>query len=78
MAYVMKILVLDEAEPLIVHLAGLDHPEAEQFTAEVRANVEEARSVNAPVIVVALPGDPRPELTLEPGAVRSIDLEEAE
>lgn len=71
--YFVKIIFHDEPAVQSVDLAELDHQEAEAYTAELRYQVEEAKSINAPVVVIS---NPRlADLTLDPRRVVAIDLE---
>ncbi|MCW2526222.1 MAG: hypothetical protein JWM76_1082 [Pseudonocardiales bacterium] len=73
--YEISVLFDDTTDELIVPLNGVEHETAEQFTAELRSNVEHAKTIDAPVIDVTLPDAAGSELTLDPRRVRAIDLE---
>ncbi len=70
--YFLKIAFNNEPAEEDVDLQLLDHEQAEAYAADVRAQVEHARSIDAPVIVVAHPQ--LADLTLDPRHVASIDL----
>ena len=74
--YVIKILFIDDDTVRTIALPGLDLDQAEQYTADLREEVQEGKDVDAPVVQFARDG--LSEITLEPSAVRSIDLQEAE
>lgn len=70
--YFLKIAFNDEPAEQDVDLQLLDHEQAEAYAADVRAQVEHARSIDAPVIVVEHPQ--LADLTIDPRHVASIDL----
>ncbi|MGI8879379.1 MAG: hypothetical protein ACR2KJ_02490 [Jatrophihabitans sp.] len=74
--YVIKILLDDNDEPVLVELPGMELDAAEEITANLRWDVGEAKNVDAPAVEVRadLPGS---DLVLDPRRVRSIVLEEA-
>jgi hypothetical protein len=76
--YVITIRYTDRADAQTVDLGDLDLELAEEYTAQLRADVEEAKAVNAPDTYDFETGGNGPTLTLEPHLIRSIDLEEAE
>lgn len=76
--YVITIRYVDRTDAQTVDLGDLDREQAESYTAQLRADVEEAKSVNAPDTYDFETGGDGPTLSLEPHLIRSIDLEEAE
>ena len=77
-SYEIKIRYTDRPDAQIVALDGLNREQAEDYTAQLRADVEEAKAVNAPDTYDFETDSAGPSLSLEPHLVRSIDLEEAE
>jgi hypothetical protein len=77
-SYEITIRYVDRPEAQTVRLDGLDREQAEEYTAQLRADVEEAKAVNAPDTYTFEAGTAGPSLSLEPHLIRSIDLEEAE
>ena len=73
-AYSLKILLVDESEPLLVELAGFDRDRAEAFTADLRHEVEQAVAIDAPFVQVQLDG--AEDVTLDPRLIAELDLEE--
>ena len=71
--YFVKIIFHDEPDLQFVDLSALDHEQAEAYAGDLRYQVEEAKTINAPVIVITNPDVP--DLTLDPRRVVSIDLE---
>ena len=76
--YVITIRYIDRADAQTVDLGELDREQAEDYTAQLRADVEEAKAVNAPDTYDFETGGNGPTLSLEPHLIRSIDLDEAE
>jgi hypothetical protein len=77
-SYEITIRYTDRPEAQTVRLDGLDREQAEDYTAQLRADVEEAKAVNAPDTYMFEADTAGPSLSLEPHLIRSIDLEEAE
>ena len=77
-SYEIKIRYTDRPDAQIVALEGLDREQAEDYTAQLRADIEEAKAVNAPDTYAFETDSAGPSLSLEPHLIRSIDLEEAE
>ena len=75
--YEITIRYTDRAEPQIVALDGLDREQAEDYTAQLRADVEEAKAVQAPDAYSFETDSAGPTISLEPHNIRSIDLAEA-
>jgi len=76
--YVITIRYTDRADAQTVDLGDLDLDQAEEYTAQLRADVQEAKAVNAPDTYDFETGGNGPTLSLEPHLIRSIDLAEAE
>jgi hypothetical protein len=76
--YVITIRYTDRADAQTVDLGDLDLDQAEEYTAQLRADVEEAKAVNAPDTYPFEVGSVGPTLNLEPHLIRAIELEEAE
>jgi hypothetical protein len=76
--YVITIRYIDREDAQTVKLGDLDLDQAEGYTAQLRADVEEAKAVNAPDTYPFEVGTDGPTLNLEPHLIRSIDLEEAD
>jgi len=74
--YFIRLVFNDDTDEQIVQLPGLTRDEAEQFTAELRHEVEQAREIDAPVVQMS--SDHGPDLALEPSRIVSIDIDEAE
>lgn len=77
-SYAIKIVFHDRDLPVFVDLPGVALHLAEQFTAQLRYDVAEAKSVNAPVVEEVQAAIPGIDLVLDPGRVISIDLEETD
>lgn len=73
-SYFVKVVFNDEPTEQSFDLTGLDHEESEAYTADLRYQVEEAKNINAPVIVMSNPA--LEDLTLDPRRIVSIDLQE--
>jgi hypothetical protein len=73
-AYSLKILLVDESDPLLVGLPGFDRDQAEAFTADLRHEVEEAVAIDAPFVQVQIDG--AEDITLDPRLIAELDLEE--
>ena len=76
--YVITIRYVDRADPQTVDLGELDREQAEEYTAQLRADVLEAKAVSAPDTYDFETGGNGPTLSLEPHLIRSIELDEAE
>lgn len=76
--YTITILFDDTSDEQTVRLADTDLGAAEEYTAQLRYDVEEAKIIDAPLVTSAGPGSSGPELTLDPRHVRSIDLAESD
>lgn len=76
--YTITILFDDTPEDQTVRLADTDLAAAEEFTAHLRYDVEEAKIIDAPLVTSAVPGADGGDLTLDPRHVRSIDLAEGD
>lgn len=77
-SYVIKIVFDDRDLPVFVDLPGVALQQAEDFTAQLRYDVAQARSVSAPVVEEMQASIPGIDLVLDPARVISIDLEEAD
>lgn len=75
--YVITIRYVDRPDPQTVELGDFDREQAEDYTAQLRADVEEAQAVNAPDAYDFETGGDGPTLRLEPHLIRSIELDEA-
>ena len=73
-AYSLKILLVDESEPLLVGLPGFDRDRAEAFTADLRHEVEQAMAIDAPFVQVQIEG--AEVVTLDPRLIAELDLQE--
>ncbi len=73
-AYSLKILLVDESEPLLVELPGFDRDRAEAFTADLRHEVEQAVAIDAPFVQVQIDG--ADDVTLDPRLIAELDLAE--
>lgn len=71
-SYFLKIAFNDEPAEQDVDLQALDHEQSEAYAADVRFQVEHARSIDAPIVTIAHPL--LEELTLDPRHIASIDL----
>ena len=71
-AYSLKILLVDESEPLLVELPGFDRDRAEAFTADLRHEVEQAVAIDAPFVQVQIDG--AEDVTLDPRLIGELDL----
>jgi len=77
-SYVIQIVFDDRDTPVIVDLPELTLDQAEEFTAQLRHDVIEAKSVNAPVIEEIQAAIGGVDLVLDPRRVISIDLQTAD
>jgi len=73
-AYSLKILLVDESDPLLIELPGFDRDRAEAFTADLRHEVEQAVAIDAPFVQVQIDG--AEDVTLDPRLIAELDLEE--
>jgi hypothetical protein len=73
-AYSLRILLVEESEPLLIELPGFDRDRAEAFTADLRHEVEEAVAIDAPFVQVQIEG--AEDVTLDPQRIAELDLEE--
>jgi hypothetical protein len=71
-AYSLKILLVDEPEPMLVELPGFDRDRAEAFTADLRHEVEQAVAIDAPFVQVQIDG--ADDVTLDPRLIAELDL----
>lgn len=75
--YAITIRYVDRDDAQTVDLGDLDRDQAEEYAAQLRADVEEAKAVNAPDVYDFETGGTGPTLSLQPHLIRSIDLDEA-
>lgn len=73
-SYFLKIVFHDEPVEQDVELDGLEHEDAEAYAADVRSQVEHARTIDAPILVISHPA--LADLTVDPRRVAAIDLHE--
>ena len=71
-AYSLKILLVDESDPLLIELPGFDRDRAEAFTADLRHEVEQAVAIDAPFVQVQIDG--AEDVTLDPRLIAELDL----